>query len=302
MKVESVLFPSGIVGQKIRYLEYGLNRIGIKTTATTKIDETKAAVPVDVKYSSGRVVRVFVDISVKKSNIDRARADGRSVYFKTHYNTDLLSEKQRIFPLPQAMGNIDFVDQLPILRRKRERRVEFFYDVFGLFSYNPQRAMAVDIVKRMGIASFVGINKIPNSNRGATIDPRILCPRISNARFIAEMSRSALAISFPSYRGFKGGGPWCSFRHVEAWAVGTPVVTIKPRAYAVIGNPTPFWFETKDDLSDLSDVIRSALADERIRKEFSARSVAYFDEYHHPESVARYFLRTIEKAIDDDGQ
>jgi hypothetical protein len=292
--IESVSFPSGIVGAKTRYLEFGLSRIGVKTQYPSRY-ENIAVVPIDVRYSATRVVRVYLDISVKKSTIDKTIADGRNIYFKTHYNTDLFSEKQRIFHLPQSLGNVGFVDQVPILRRKRERRGAFYQDVFGLFAYNDQRAAAVDIVKKMGITSLVGINKV---RPVVVVDRRPLCARISNDRFIAEMSRSALALSFPSYRGFAGGGPWCSFRHVEAWAVGTPVVTIKPRAYAVIGNPEPFWFETKDDLSDLSDVIRAALADERTRKEFSARSIAYFDEYHHPESVARYFLRTIERALD----
>lgn len=284
-KPDCVEFPRGVYGKKIKCLERGFGLLGIRTDAAPLVEKTRA-VPVVLVYGSEKI-KTFIDISVKANEIVEKYADGRAFYFKTHLNPAIAVEGRRIFPMPQTLGQMEFLDMIPKLRALRAGH-EPKIDVFGVFTAGNLRSQACRIVLGLGLKrALVGINK---SRGKANLIPKDLrTPRIVSGAYFRMMAESRAALSIPSCR-----GAWCSFRSVEAWSLGVPMLTVPPDNYVVFGNPERCWIETRADLSDLGAMIGWTLDHKDKAREIGIRGMEYFDRFLRPERHAEHILRTVE--------
>jgi hypothetical protein len=295
-----VVFPHGAIDQKTRYLIVGFERLGlpvIQGAAGPKIGVT----PFVVFYEDGSSVNCGHDIGcLEKNALSQGRGESRPwwkehddvFFFKVHANPAMLDPEKRIFPMPQALGRNIFINQIADLRALRST-LGTSIDVFGLFTGGGLRAEACRRIKAMPLKSQVGIGR--GRRGGPSVPPDVFSPLLPAESYFKTMARTKLALSLPSHG--TNGGPWCSYRHVEAWALGVPVLTLAPKGYFVFGDPLPgAWFEVEDDLSNLHDTIDIALSRPEVLKSTGEFAAAYFDKYFAPERQAEYVLRTIENA------
>jgi glycosyltransferase involved in cell wall biosynthesis len=292
IKAKEVYFPCGTYGKKMRYLRLGFQSLGAKVIAPTK-DEERAVVPFMVVLEGGSQVKCAIDVRIDNDKI-LGQADGETFYFKTHINASLIDRKRRIFPMPQSLGRMEFLGEIGDLRARREAGKSPAVDVFGVFQGGGMREKAVAIAKSGKWDSIVGIYK-PRSVR-SPIDRPILCSHLSPAKYFETMAAARIALSFSSHGSAVNPGPWCSFRHVEAWSLGVPLITTPPNGYNVFGEHGRCWIETKADLSDLFDKIGWALEHQGEAEAIGNRGREYFDHYLLPERHAGYVLETIENA------
>jgi hypothetical protein len=192
--------------------------------------------------------------------------------------------------MPQTLGRDIFLEMIKPLREQRAK-LGPCRDIFGIFTAGGHRAEACRRIKDGPWTSVVGIGK---GRKGEPAPPRdVFRPLLSAPDYFETMAMTRLALSLPSHG--MSEGPWCSYRHVEAWSLGVPVLTIKPKNYAVFKDPEPRpWIEIADDLSNLQDAIAAALADKERLEETGRAGAAYFDAHFTPERHAGHVLETIE--------
>jgi hypothetical protein len=292
MKIKKIIFPYGAYGAKARWLAEGFRILGYEVRVG--VERKVVAVPFRIVFTEKREVACCLDISVKKDAIVKEMWNGRYYYFKTHLNPLLMLKYPRLYPIPQAMAHVEYLAVLRKLRKEREKREaegQLAPDVFGVFAYAKLRMDAVRIVKQMNVQSVVGINK---KEAEGEVPEDLRIERMDSGEYMRTMAISKLALAFPSYGGEAGRGPWASFRHVEAWALGVPVVTTKPMDYLLPGEPNNAWIEVRKDLTDLKEKIEAALKDDALRKEIGKRGRRYFEQYFRPEHHAQYVLGVIE--------
>jgi hypothetical protein len=303
MKPIRVVFPQGPCDQKTRYLILGFERLGIPTQI--KAQGAKIGVtPFIVRYEDGRSVLCGHDIGcIQTSQLSQGKGEvdpwwrGREgiFFFKVHACPELLNPENRIFDMPQAVGHNAFLSALPQLRAKRADGIRKL-DVFGILAAGGLREDACRKIKEGPWRTMVGIYK-PRKG-GAPVPIDVSTPGLELDEYARTMATSKLALSLPSHGA--AGGPWCSYRHVEAWALGVPVLTIHPSSYRVFGEPgRGCWFGAADDLSDLNGVVGFALADKFTPLEEAGRNaMEYFDRYFSPERHALHVLHTIESTLE----
>jgi hypothetical protein len=255
--------------------------------------------PFTVFDENGEGIRCGLDIGcLQKYEISRGRGEHRPwwegeegiFFFKVHAHPSALSEARRIFPMPQSLGRNAFVDAIPALRKQRAERHPTL-DIFGVMTAGGLRAAACAQIKGGPWRSLVGIMK---ERKGSEIrsPASVRVPPIEATAYFRTMAQSRLALSLPSHGG--NDGPWCSYRHVEAWALGVPVLTLRPKDYHVFNvHAAGGWFEIADDLSNLRSVLGQLLADADGVREAGERAATYYDENFSPERHAVYVLETI---------
>lgn len=297
-----VVFPRGAADQKARFLAYGFHAAG----AEVAVEGEPAKIGViefHLEFADGRVAVCGHDIGcLQKNELSRGKGEtrpwwedrvGEIFFFKTHASPSALDPSRRIFPIPQALGREVFLPMIPAMRARVDRGAASL-DVFGVFTDGGVRVEACRRVKAGPWTSLVGIMK---QRKGHSPVPRdIVTAPLDPAMYFEAMAASRVALSFPSH-GEGGDGPWCSFRTVEAWSIGVPVLTFRPSNYHVFAQPEePFWLEVAADLSDFGPVLNAALEDPARLADFRARSREHFDHYFHPARVAEYVVRTVEEA------
>ncbi|MCK9603957.1 MAG: hypothetical protein M0R66_06345 [Candidatus Omnitrophica bacterium] len=301
--VRRIIFPHGIGDPKGRFLALGFRNIGVKVIVEGEARKI-GVIEFRLEFEDGREVTCGHDIGcLQKNELSRGKGEerpwwegriGEVFFFKTHASPSVLSTNRRIFPIPQAIGREVFLSMIPE-ERARVDRVPPTLDVFGVFTAGGARAEACRRVMEGPWKSIVGIMR----RRKHSMDPlplSIMTAPLDPGLYFKTMAASRLALSFPSH-GEGGEGPWCSFRTVEAWSLGVPVVTFRPSNYYVFARPEePFWFEVAADLSDLGLVLNEALSDSARLADFRARSRAHFDRHFAPVRVAEYVARTVEEA------
>jgi len=157
------------------------------------------------------------------------------------------------------------------------------------------RAAACLKIKAGPWKSLVGIGT-ERKRSAEKIPPGVFLARLASTAYFRTMSTAEIAVSLPSHGAAEG--PWCSYRNIEAWALGVPVLTIRPKNYFTFKEPEPgCWIEMAEDLSDLPAVISQALSDKGKLEEMGQAAMRYFDENFTPEQHARYVLGTIEKCL-----
>jgi len=303
MKPLRVVFPQGACDQKSRYLILGFERLGIPVQI--KAQSPKIGVtPFIVRYEDGRSVLCGHDIGcLQKNELSRGRGETHPwwegkrdiFFFKVHASPTLLDPERLIFPMPQSLGRNIFLDLILPLRKWRTARKPTL-DIFGVLAAGGLRAEACRIIKSGPWAAMVGIYK---SRKGGTpAPPDVFIPGLEPEDYLRAMATAELALSLPSHGGEEG--PWCSYRHVEAWALGVPVLTIHPNAYHIFGEPgRGCWYGAAADLSDLKAVAERILADGYTPLDEAGRNAAaYFDAYFAPECHAEHVLHVIASTLE----
>lgn len=300
--IRRVVFPRGAADQKARYLAYGFHAAGVEVV----IEGEPAKIGViefRLEFADGRAAVCGHDIGcLQKNELSRGKGEtrpwwadriGEVFFFKTHASPSALDPSRRIFPIPQAIGRETFPAMIPEMRARVDRGAASV-DVFGVFTDGGARVEACRRVKAGPWTSLVGIMK---QRKGHLPVPReVVTAPLEPAIYLEAMASARLALSFPSVGTVEG--PWCSFRMVEAWSIGVPVVTFRPSNYYVFARPEePFWFEVAADLSDLGLVLNEALSDSARLADFRARSRAHFDRHFAPVRVAEYVARTVEERL-----
>ena len=300
MKPVKVVFPQGPCDQKTRYLIEGFRRVGLTVLIHTpgpKIGVT----PFSVHFDSGAVVSCGHDIGcLDKAHLSQGKGEinpwwkGKAdiFFFKVHATPAVLNSAARVFPMPQALGRNEFLPMIEGLRKARKSQKPA-YDVFGLFTGGGSRAEACRRIKAGIWTSLVGIGR-GRKGEGAPAND-VYHPLMEMGGYFKTMATTRLALSVPSHGA--GDGPWTSYRHVEAWALGVPVLTFKPKNYNVFGAPgapLPCWVEVEDDFSNLADKVNEALGDADLLRWAGENAARYFDEHLSPEAHAAHVLRTIE--------
>ncbi len=299
MKALKVVFPEGPCDQKSRYLIRGFQGLGIPVEIPSQGPKI-GVTPFSVHFEDGTIAICGHDIGCReKHRLSRGTGEehpwfeaarGPVFFFKVHAHPLLLGPAGGIFPMPQALGRDIYLEMIKPLREKRAKEGPSL-DVFGIFAAGGQRAEACRRIQAGPWESLVGIGR---GRKGEPPPPRdVSRPLLSAPEYFEAMARTRLALSLPSHG--MSEGPWCSYRHVEAWALGVPVLTFAPRNYAVFGDPAPRpWIEIADDLSDLQDAIAAALGDKERLEEIGQAGADYFDAHFTPERHAGHVLETIE--------
>lgn len=300
--VRRVVFPRGICDQKSRYLAYGFREAGVEVVVEGK-PEKIGVTEFHLLFDDGREAVCGHDIGcLQKHELSRGKGEtrpwwggriGEVFFFKTHASPFILDPSRRIFPIPQALGRESFLSMIPAMRERIDRTPKAL-DVFGVFTAGGARVEACRKVKAGPWMSHVGVMKQRKGHHDS-LPPGVVTAPLDPAIYFEAMASARLALSFPSH-GEAGEGPWCSFRTVEAWALGVPVVTFRPSNYYVFACPEePFWFEVSPDLSNLGPILNAALEDKKRLQDYRDRSRAHFDLHFTPERVVTYIAKIVEE-------
>lgn len=291
-----VEFPQGALAIKAQWILEGFRKLGVEVKKAAQDPEIRST-PFNVVMANGKRIECWNDgtcNTVSSAPPEWYKTD--SWCFKTHliYPAERVGLR-RLRPMPQAMGYPDFrscQDKLIAQRATGHRAT----DIIGLFANNDKglRIQACRILKELKGKAWkirVSMNK---DRKGRQPIPRdLFSGRLSRAEHYQALAASNLSLCLP------GGmhSPWTSYRHVESWSLGVPVLTIPiPENYEVLGREDKCWIEMKPDLSDMIEKIEYCLANPAIAEAIGWAGKEHFIKWHTPEAHARYIMSTLEEA------
>lgn len=297
MNIQKVIFPKAKDRPKTKYLKFGFRRLGIPIEITDKWMKRLSppsnrlgpyVYPIEFIFDKGRQL-ILYDIGTSDM-IYRRYLNLGFPYFKIHTKARDI-KRFKVIPAPNTPSSIDFLDDLPRLRRIRETK-KYDWDFFfsGWCSANGLRIKACLMAyHNPKLISYIGLQDFKH-HRAAPA--KLKKPRMDAFEHWANQARSKLNLALP------GGSalPWVSFRHVELWAIGAAILTYKPD-YFVFGKPKACWIEFERDFSTFNYAVKTYLEHDDIREEIAANGREYFDKYYLPEKQAAYFVEAVEKRI-----
>lgn len=297
MNIKKILFPRAKDRPKTTYLKLGFRRLGIPIEITDKWMKRirppsnrlgPYIYPIEFIFDTARRM-ILYDIGTTDM-IYRRYLNLGFPYFKIHTKPGDI-KRFRIIPAPNTPSSIDFLDDLPRLRRIREMK-KFDWDFFfsGWCSANGLRIKACLMAyNKPNWISYIGLQDFKH-HRSAPA--KLKKPRMDPFEHWANQARSRINLALP------GGAalPWVSFRHVELWGIGAAVLVYKPD-YFLFGQPEQCWIEFNRDFSNFFKVVDLFLESEDARETIAAAGRQYFDDFLTPEKQAAYFVKAVEKRI-----
>jgi hypothetical protein len=217
----------------------------------------------------GKSHDVAIDYS-DYTDISEECAERCAVYFKMQHLREGYG-RASVLPGGYVPGGRKIYLHLRRLQRLRDRR-EFDFDVYGRFSTEfagETRRRAAEILSSQAAFRFGGGLK-----------------KVKYLDFLKEIARARVCIDLP------GEGDFC-FRLINYFAVGACVVGPRPRT--VLNAPLLDRVHvayTKDDLSDLVEVCRFYVENDREREEMCRASRRFFEQNLHADNLAAYYLRS----------
>jgi hypothetical protein len=291
-----VEFPQGALAIKAQWILMGFEKLGVEVKKADQDPEIRAT-PFNLIMASGKKIKCWHDgtCNYLRTALPEWYSDG-SWCFKTH----LIYPAGRVGMLhlrsmPQAMGFPDYrscQEKLIAARAAGERES----DVIGLFANNDKglRIKACRMLKDLEGKRWrirVSMNKQRTGRQ--PIPPDLFTDRLNRAEHYQALAAADLSLCLP------GGinSPWSSYRHVESWSLGVPVLTIPiPQEYEFNGREDKCWIEMAPDLSDMVEKIEYYLANPEAAEAIGWAGLQHFNKWHTPEAHARYVMRTLEEA------
>lgn len=300
MNIKKILFPKAKDRPKTKYLKLGFRRLGIPIEITDKWMKRirppsnrlgPYIYPIEFIFDKARRM-ILYDIGTSDMIYHRYLNLG-FLYFKIHTKARDI-KRFRIIPAPNTPSSIDFLDDLPRLRRIRESK-QFVWDFFfsGWCSANGLRIKACKLAKaQLGDRAYCGLQDFKH-HRSAP--PKLKKPRMDPFVHWENQARSRINLALP------GGSalPWVSFRHVELWGIGAAVFTYPPD-YHVFGKPQDQswpWIAFDTYFSNFGDQLKYFIQNDDIREDVAMAGREYFDQHYFPEKQAVYFVEAVEKRI-----
>ena len=244
---------------------------GFKARARVAVTELEQPYPGIVLFEFGKSNRrmsVVIDYS-DYPEINLQAADQCEVYFKMQHLREGYG-RANVLPGGYVCDARRLYLHLERLRQLRDRRA-FKFDVYGRFSTEfayEVRSKAFDLLAMQNAFQFEGGLR-----------------KVKYLDFLKELAQAKVCIDLP------GQGDFC-FRLINYLAIGACIVGPRPRT--VLHMPLRDRVHiayTKDDFSDLVDVCRFYLEDDRAREEMCRESRRFFEAYLHKDNLTSYYLR-----------
>ncbi len=145
-----------------------------------------------------------------------------------------------------------------------------------------------ELVTALGEVSFEIVGPIRDSVPSSLVDRLLQAPnvrylgRLPHASAWARIRRSRVLINTSPVEGFAN-------IMLEAWAVGTPVVSLASDPNGLLSGPDPFGLCARGSVSTMVTMIRSILADDERRAAAGRRASEYVRNVHSPSAICGQF-------------
>jgi glycosyltransferase involved in cell wall biosynthesis len=201
----------------------------------------------------------------------------------------------RAFTIGQTVSNMDFLNCIEALRKRRFNEKTFFYDVIGMFrttAFDVRTKVVQMIRDEKSINSKVGLVNYTTGSLRKPAPKELLVPRLTFYAHIEEMMKARMSLCLPGVTANwseKQQGAW-TWRHVETLALGIPMITATYDCFLPCEVKNPPWIVVKSDYSDLIKIIKDYLNSPAEWIALQEAGAAYFDKYLSPKSQAKQVL------------
>jgi glycosyltransferase involved in cell wall biosynthesis len=146
----------------------------------------------------------------------------------------------------------------------------------------------LELVTTLDDVSFEIVGPVRTTVPQSTIDRLLHAPnvrylgKLPHALAWARMRRSRILVNTSPLEGFANV-------MLEAWAVGTPVVSLSHDPNGLLSREEPLGFCAGGSLADMVSMIRRLLADDEGRASAGRRAAEYVRKAHSPSEICRQF-------------
>lgn len=284
-----MIWPIATERPKTLWLLEGLKQLGIKIIKSSKwILKLRPSqnprgpyvYPIEFAFGERHVLALYDIGTVPENFYVRLMAPNR-YYFKVHLRKKDQKKFPRLFPAPNSASQISYLGQLERLKKLKDDK-EYYFDFFfngwnddrGLRLWTIQKARNQKWNQYTGLMPFKHHTKVPDF---------VISKRLPYLDHLSFQAKSKINLALPG--GFSE--PWCSFRHVELWGMGSFVLTKKLDS-RLVGLPGDSFVEY--DKSNFVEIVNYYLTHDDEREAIAMRGRQYFDEYLTPQANAKHII------------
>ena len=293
-----IIWPSNGNKSKLQHLRLGFNQLGIPIATSQELGERSKESDyyvIHLDYGGSKPVEVIFDIAADRFIVYEHMITNDNFYFKTHASRARWRKIPNMFPFPQSVSNMSYMNRFMKIRQRRlHTKNDFPFDLVGIFVNTDNGFRQKVVEKTRSIEKWNSkVWMIQHSRlQRDPVPSNLIGPKLKYGPHLEMQANSKMCFALPGARKNKEAS--ISFRHVEIWGTGGVVVSIKPKTM-LVANPGQIWVEIKKDLSDFEEVIGSLIEDPSRRRKLAAAGIKYFDSTLNPEAHAKYMLRIIQR-------
>lgn len=243
--------------------------------------------PIEFVFKNKRGLALFDIGTVPKNFYPRLMGNNR-LYFKIHLRPQDRKKYPNVFPAPNSTSRLELIEQLDSYRAIKDAKMyinDFFFS--GWHDDDGTRMKAVKLANQQNWKSFAGLQPFKHHT---TVPNSLQIDRMDYKEHLKMQCQSKINLALPGGRAL----PYCSFRHVELWAMGAFVLSYKPTCI-MPGNVNECMGIFKHDCSNFPKTVDYYLKHDDIREEIAMKGRQYFDTYLTPRAHAEYFIKVFSK-------
>jgi glycosyltransferase involved in cell wall biosynthesis len=293
-----IIWPKAIERPKTLYLKRGFEELGIPIQESKKWlkrlrprtnPRGPYVYPIEFIFEKKRGIAAF-DINTIPRMIFTKFLRKDMLYFKIHLHKKD-KKRYKIFPAPNSVSRLSLIDNLDYYRELKDKK-EYKYDFFfnGWHDDDGTRMKCVRKAKtqkewkaRVGLQPFKHHTTVPKY-----LEDR----RMDYEEHLKTQCRSRINLALPGGRAL----PYCSFRHVELWAMGCFILSTAPNLI-LPGEADKCMGIFKRDMSDFVEQVNYYLEHDEEREQIAQAGRDYFDKYLTPKAHAEYFIKVFNKHL-----
>ncbi len=294
-----IIWPDAKERPKTLYLKRGFEDLGIpiekskkwlKKLPIRKNPRGPYVYPIEFIFSDKRGLALFDINTIPRMFFQSVMGENR-VYFKIHLHRKDRKRFHKVYPAPNSTSSLEIIDNLDYYRGLKDKK-EYKHDFFfcGWHDDNGLRMRCVKQVKSQkrwrvyaGLQPFKHHTKVPKG---------LFMRRLTYPKHLEHQCKSKVNLALPGGRAL----PYCSFRHVELWAMGCFVLSVEPNLI-LPGDAKSCMGTFKKDGSDFLRKAEYFIKNDDEREMIAEKGREYFDKYLTPEAHAVHFIRIMDKEL-----
>jgi hypothetical protein len=293
-----IIWPDAKERPKTLYLKHGFDELKIPIQKSKKwINKLKPrsnprgpyVYPIEFIFSNKRGLALF-DIGTVPKNFYPSLMGNNRLYFKIHMRPQDRKKYPNVFPAPNSTSRLEILKHLNYYRVISEAGIyyrDFFFS--GWHDDDGTRMKCVKLAKSQKWKTEAGLQPFKHHT---TVSDNLKIKRYDYIDHLNMQIYSKINLALPGGRSL----PYCSFRHVELWAMGAFVLSYAPTCI-MPGNPLECMGVFKHDCSNFIKTVDFYLKHDDIRKEIAMNGRKYFDKYLTPRAHAVYFIKIFNKYL-----